>query len=57
MTTVRKYVPVDSVTVTPDDDRDTNSLLLQMLIKLSKIETHLSMMTEQDLDTQEEERH
>ncbi len=58
MTDISKYVPVQPVTATKDDDdKDTNCLLFQILIKLGKIETHLSMMTEVDLDTQEEERH
>lgn len=50
-----KYVPVLPVTATQDDDSDTNCLLLQILIKLGKIETHLSVMTEMNLDTTEEE--
>jgi len=57
MTDFNKYIPVLPVTTDPDDDKDTNCLLFQILIKLGKIETHLSLMTEVDLDTQEEERH
>lgn len=58
MTDFNKYIPLLPVTeTTGDDDKDTNCLLFQILIKLGKIETHLSMMTELDLDTQEEERY
>ncbi len=54
---INKYIPVKPVTSTQDDDTDTNCLLFQILMKLSNIENHLSMMTEVDLDNQEEERH
>ncbi len=55
MTDLNTYTPVKTSPVTPPDVRDTNQLLLQMLIKLSKIETHLSVMTEMNLDTSEED--
>ena len=55
MTDFNNYIPELPVKEKKDKSKDTDSLLLQILLTLDKIETHLSIMTEQDLETSEEE--